>query len=424
MAFMDTPDQHLGKALRDVALLSAVLAGINYLAARGDFGWLGLNPSPWLLLPALIGVRYGVSAGVLAGLAGGAGIAAVHSGLSTSGTHQYVQQHSYFFALLILTGFLAGECQRLLRRENKELRDQTKRERDQNDRLRAELDIVRETRQQLQQHLALHHAEMAGLDDDLRKVIAGDETGLFDRFLATAQAHAQVISAAFYRRAGGTLKQMAVLNATDRLAPSLSVAETPLARRALEERVQVSVGSAIECSITQPYLAALPFEDAEGEGLLLIQDMPLQTFDWAHLARLELMLNWVLALRLHRDELAGEGQQLATIHAFRSVVESALIAEQVHHVPSVVVRADFNDAAAAQDGKVRRLLLKPLPPTAVASQLGEAGSLLVLLPFGGEMEAATLLREWQGTGVAMRTSHYLVAGPAGLEEFWQHVAQP
>jgi len=40
------------------------------------------------------------------------------------------------------------------------------------------------------------------------------------------------------------------------------------------------------------------------------------------------------------------------------------------------------------------------------------------------MEAATLLREWQATGVAMRTSHYLVAGPAGLEEFWQHVAQP
>ena len=72
---------------------------------------------------------------------------------------------------------------------------------------------------------------------------------------------------------------------------------------------------------------------------------------------------------------------------------SALIAEQVHHVPSVVVRADFSDPAAAQNGNVRRLLLKPLPPTAVASQLGQAGSLLVLLPFGGEMEAATLLRQ-------------------------------
>lgn len=421
---MDTPDQNLGKALRDVALLGVVLAGINYFAARNDFGWLSLNPSPWFLLPTLIGVRYGVVAGLLAGLVGGAGIAAVHSGLSSVGTHQYVQQHSYFFALLILAGFLAGECQRLLRSENKELRELTKRERDQNDRLRAELEIVRETRQQLQQHLALHHAEMAGLDDDLRKVIAGDEQGLFDRFLATAQVHAQVISAAFYRRSGGTLKQIAVLNATERLGQSLLLAEVPLARRALEERVQVSVGSALECSASQPYLAALPFEDAAGEGLLLIQDMPLQTFDWAHLARLEMMLNWVLALRLHREELAGEGQQLATIHAFRSVVESALIAEQVHHVPSVVVRADFIDPAAALDSKVRRLLLKPLPPTAVASQLSEAGSLLVLLPFGGEMEAATVLREWQGTSVALRTSHYLVAGPAGLEEFWQHVAQP
>lgn len=421
---MDTPTQHLGKAFRDVVLLSAVLAGINYLAARQDFGWLGLNPSPWFLLPALIGVRYGVVAGLMAGLLGGAGLAAVHAAISGSGTHQYVQHHSYFFALLILTGYLAGECQRLLRRENKDLRDEVKRLRDQSERLLAELEMARETRQQLQQHLALHHAEMAGLDEDLRRVIANGEEGLFDRFLATAQQHTQLVSAAFYRRKGGSLAQIAVLNGTEVLGASLSLAETPLARRALEERTLVSVGSAFECSKAQPYLAALPFEDGAGEGVLLIEEMPLQTFDWAHLARLEMMLNWVLALRLHRDELAGDGQQLATIHAFRSVVESALIAEQVHHVPSVVVRADFLDPAAGRDGQIRRQLLKPLPATAVTSQLTEGGSLLVLLPFGGETEATTLLREWQASGIALRTSHYLVAGPAGLEEFWQHVAQP
>jgi len=404
-------------------MLGAVLAVINYLAARSDFGWMSLNPSPWLLLPALIGVRYGVVAGLLAGLLGGVGIAAVNAGTSGLNTHQHVQQHPYFFALLILTGYLAGECQRLLWKENLSLRAQTKRQGDDNDRLRAELEIARETRQEMQQHLALNHAEMAGLDEDLREVIAGASEGLFERFLTAAQQHTQVVSAAFYRRHGVALQQVAVLHATDRLPLTLSLAEVPLVRRALEERVLVSVAAAVECSSKQPYLAALPFEDSMGEGVLLIQDMPLKTFDWAHLARLEVMLQWVLALKQNRDDLAGEGQQLATIKAFRSAVESALIAEQVHQVPSVVVRADFLDAQGGLNSKMRRSLLKSLPSTAVAAQLTDGGSLVVLLPFAGEMEATALLREWQGTDVHLRASHYLVAGTAGLDEFWQHVAQ-
>ena len=196
-----------------------------------------------------------------------------------------------------------------------------------------------------------------------------------------------------------------------------------MARRALEERMLVSVASAVECSSTQPYLAALPFEDSEGEGVLLIQDMPLRTFNWAYLARVELMLQWVLALKQHRDDLAGEGQQLATIKAFRLAVESALVAEQVHHVPSVVVRADFQDAQVALGSKVELGLLKLLPSTAVAAQLTDGSSLLVLLPFGGKMEATALIREWQSTGMQLRASHYLVAGTSELDEFWQHVAQ-
>jgi hypothetical protein len=420
---MDSPDRYIGKAFRDVLLLGAVLALINYLAALSDFGWLRLNPSPWLLLPALIGVRYGVIAGVLAGLVGGVGIASVNAGMSSLNTHQYVQQHSYFFALLILAGYLAGECQRFLWKDNLNLRTLTDRQADENARLRAELDIARETRQQLQQHLALNHAEMTGLDEDLRKVIGGSGEGLFERFLAAAQQHTQVVSAAFYRRQAGALQQVAVLHATKRLPARLSLAEAPMARRALEERMLVSVASAVECSSTQPYLAALPFEDSMGEGVLLIQDMPLRTFNWAYLARVELMLQWVLALKQHRDALAGEGPQLATIKAFRLAVKSALVAEQVHHVPSVVVRADFQDAQLALGSKLRLGLLKLLPSTAVAAQLTDGGSLLVLLPFGGEMEATALIREWQSTGMQLRASHYLVAGTSELDEFWQHVAQ-
>ena len=48
--------------------LFAILAGINYFISPSDIGWFAVNPTPFLLIPALLGVRYGFRAGLRAGL--------------------------------------------------------------------------------------------------------------------------------------------------------------------------------------------------------------------------------------------------------------------------------------------------------------------------------------------------------------------
>ena len=48
--------------------LFALLAAVNYVVVPGDAGWFAANPTPFLIIPVLLGVRYGFSAGFGAGL--------------------------------------------------------------------------------------------------------------------------------------------------------------------------------------------------------------------------------------------------------------------------------------------------------------------------------------------------------------------
>ncbi len=52
----------------DAAVVAAAIVGANLLFDRAHPGWTNLNPSPYLLLPLLLGGRYGFLPGILAGL--------------------------------------------------------------------------------------------------------------------------------------------------------------------------------------------------------------------------------------------------------------------------------------------------------------------------------------------------------------------
>ncbi len=45
--------------LIDAAVIGAMVTGSNLLFDRADAGWTNLSPSPYLLLPLLLGGRYG-----------------------------------------------------------------------------------------------------------------------------------------------------------------------------------------------------------------------------------------------------------------------------------------------------------------------------------------------------------------------------
>ncbi|MEY4199785.1 MAG: hypothetical protein RLZZ265_1525, partial [Verrucomicrobiota bacterium] len=48
----------------DLTVIAGLLLIVNGFFAPRDFGWLHLHPTPWLLLPVLMGCRYGFGSGM------------------------------------------------------------------------------------------------------------------------------------------------------------------------------------------------------------------------------------------------------------------------------------------------------------------------------------------------------------------------
>ncbi len=415
-------------SIRDALLIAGVLALINALTAKGDPGWLNLNPTPWLLLPALIGGRYGVSPGLVSGVVAAAGIALMQAQAAGEQAPVFARQHPFFFTSLVLSGFLMGEMNRLGRARRREQQETSQRLTDEASRMAAELELARETKHELQRHLALLNAPIASLDTDLRKLMTDPPAQLMSGLLDVLQRHVGISSAAMYQveQTGTNLRRLTAMHPSQALAEVLPLESARLAEQALDSRMMASLSDPLQTSTAQPFLIAAPWERTGRSGVLLVQDMPLQCYDGPGLARIELILQWVFTLDRHRSGLAAEEgvAGMVGLEEFKALIARALEAERIHHLPSVVVKATFTQAGDARGGKAERQLLQCLPPAAFRTRLPDDGSLAVLLPFSGETEALALGQDLAKAGPPVKVAHYLVVGPASREDFWAHLVLP
>lgn len=420
---MEGMNDSIGRVARDVLLLGALLAGLNYVLARGDAGWLDLNPTPWLLPALLIGARYGVASGTVAGLLIALGISLVRSRIQGIEPWAFATEHRYLLTGLALGGFLAGQLNHLLRGDSAKLQRGNDQLNDQVLRLRSEIGLVNETRHELQQRLALHNAPLACLDDELRKLVSLPTDETFSALLQLLHRLAGVTSAGFYTLEGGTLRRQAVIHPTAPLAGSIPLAQSRLASRALEGKCIASLSHPLESSKDQPFLAAIPWSYQGREGAMLIQDMPLEFFEWRNLGRIEIIVHWALTMRRHAESV-GFGiaaRKLLSLEDFMVLLAQALETEQTHRLPSAVVHFHVTqgDAALSADG---RQITRALPVTALTTRTPDGG-FVTLLPFTSDQDAEALARGIKALLPSVRTSRYLVVGPANLEELWTRILE-
>ena len=424
---MQEPDSRPKHCVRDIVVVGVLLWLFNRLTAPHDVGWIALNPTPWLLLPVLIGSRYGIIPGLSAGVTASLAITLMHSRHTHKPAIAFAQEHPFYFTALILGGLLAGEVNRLHRAKNRDLGADHARLSDQNERLAAELELARETKQDLQRHLALLNAPIASLDDDLRKLITSPPSQLMAGVLSTVHQHARVTSAAFYKREGsGELRRLAALYPTKPLAERLLLDEVPLALEAMNNSTISVISDPLQTTEKQPFLAALPWATAKDSGVLLVQEMAFEAFGAAGLARLQLITDWAFSLSRYREDLHQTATPITPMpfDAFLAQVGSALEAEKNHCIPSVVLRVEFLNHQEASRPQAERQLLKVLPPASMCSRLSNNGSLVILLPFAGETEALALGQALSAAGPQVRVAHYLIVGPVTLNDFWAHVMLP
>ena len=408
-------NKSLFNILRDLIVLTAILAVLNYLLDGQDPGWMALNPTPWLLPAALVGARYGFASGLFSGLAVAALLAGMKLRVEEVAASEMLREHAYFFLSIVVTGATAGEIGRLLSRRSAAIREANQNLDDENARLRRQLQLTDETRHQLQQQLVLFNAPMCALDEELSTLFTYPQEEFPQQLLRVLHRLTSLTSAGIYVAENGTLMQTTVLHPTPPLVQTLSLSETPLAEKALTSGALASVTDATELSEAQPFLAAFPWLDHLGRtSVLLIQDMPLEVFNLQNLARLELILSWASAIAVLKQTFIHQGSHVHTTSNddFMVLLSEALEADRVHSLPSTVLRFDFDSTDSLRSS------LRQLPNTAVTTRLGERNSVAVLLPFSGETEALQTRRAVASALPAAKAQHYLISGGITAPDLW------
>lgn len=417
MAKKNTP----AAAIRDFVLLSLILAAVNYLVSRNDPGWLGVNPTPWLLPIVLIGVRYGFASGLVSGLVTAGLIAfSVQKFLGVQLTDA-LRDHLAFYLGLVIAGGVSGEFGAQVKRRSETTTRENQHLKDEAERLLSQLDVVLETRHDLQQQLALFNAPLCALDEELKTLFTYSQDEFVGQLLRMLHRLTNVTSAAIYVIGEDQFEQIASVHPTPQLAPTLFFSEAPLAERAIASGQLASVPDATELTTEQPFLAALPWLDHLGRAaVLIIHDMPLDSFNMNNLARVELILTWASAMAVLRQTFtSANGSNRSISHEdYMVLLEEAVKVERLHGLPSSVLRFDLPPAA-----DVRSLAMK-LPLTAVLTRQSLEGSIVVLLPFTGETESNELKRHLMSSISGLRGCHYLITSPVTSQELWERIMKP
>ncbi len=403
-------------AVVDALLMVGLLAGIN-LATVGwrDWGWMELNPTPWLLVPLFMGARYGFGWGVASGTAvagmiyAGRAVHVIRHDEALALADVFTE-HLYFFLILPGIGFLTGETQGLLSRKLRNAESQLAETATKEEHLRADLDIAEEARFQVQERLALLGAEQGNLDRQLRGLFEPAAGPVFPGLLRILRDVGGVTDAAMYAVDGPKLSRIAAIGSSDRLPESLFVSEVEMARLAIDRRSLTTIKELWQDAPDQngDFVAALPLQGTAGVTvLLLIHRMQFLGTTWRNFNRIQMVCQWVARLVELRGQTAasparqtGEAGALVVAEAaLERTLEQAAATRRDWNLPSTLAVFEFKESVPET---VAQLLPQAvgsvMRPTDVGSLVSCEGKPVfkVLLPMEGMSEAKALLEKAQG----------------------------
>jgi len=382
-------------ALTDAAVLTCILGAVNLLLSPSDPGWLGINPTPYFLLPILIGSRYGFVAGSAAGLAGCGIIACLLAGSGGVLDMTVIKTRLVTFFALPLAGVLSAELTGVMRRTAGGV-DKAKSEfAARCKKLELDLELARQSRYELQLQLLFHGAEICSLDLELQRLNTPGADPLLPGLLNLLNRLSELSDAALYRLAldGRVLQREAYIGDASAFPETLARPAAAIAWTA------VSTGQLTTCRDpltdrqlpAQPYIAALPLTVLDGTStyVLLMHDMPFPAITWQNFARIELICAWVMTTAALQKENPGSPTIANRVSAkqFRRALDLAGATAARHGLTSTLLL--FTSAAAPDE--LLGLVQPHLRSTDIVFFLDRSGAeLCVLMPLTGQQRAAEL----------------------------------
>ena len=393
----DSPPQ---RVWQDGIVVGGVLLVINALVAGDDPGWMELNPSPWLLLPMLMGARYGFTAGLVAALSVSIGIAAVRAfmGFDLS-LAEAIRSQTYFFVSLLAVGGLAGELWLYFRRQVGQLETHENSLRSKVRKLDSDAMVLREAKDELDRMTASRDGEISSLDAELRRLYTCPVDGLAEAVLSLLKRQVRVSDAALYRveKDGDRLIRFGLVGEATLLPAELSTESDAMIERALEVKSLVTLPEILvdENSETEALLMAAPLLGADGEprALLLIAGMPFIAFSPASAEIVELVCEWSGGVLELSEGAAGkyrlvggrETQKMFLDDHFRYLVGLAFESCQRHRLPSSIVELALPRVDRSRQAMFEQTVLGAVRSGDFASEPKKNyPAVWVLLPLAGE----------------------------------------
>lgn len=387
----------------DVSILAVLLVGANLVIDRAHPGWANLNPSPYILLPLLIGGRYGFTVGLLSGAATSVLIVAWQVAAGHGSVRSVLGHTPFLLASLPFLGGVAGELFHWLRREQLTTAAQLEKARVSVRRLDADVRYLRGVKDELDRTVAARDGEVSTLDAELRRLYATPSAEIPEAILQFLKRQVRLADAALYAvdAIDQPLRRLHAVGNESHLPEMLPTEDRLILRLAVSRGSLVTLPELLRHSSppeNERILLAAPLPDADDQvrTLLVVTGLPFISFTPQSANLIALICEWggeVLDLASgaagrYRVAAGTENQRIFTrahlLHLFRL----SLDAYERHRLPSSVVVFELPGAAGDDQSRFEKVLLGAVRAGDFAAELDwEHPHLAVLLPLTGERGA-------------------------------------
>ena len=381
------------------AALFLLLAGVNALLAPHDPGLLSSNPTPYLILPAFLGVRHGPRGGIIAGI-----IVASLLALVSYWSGQGGAIPGYFHALvgLPLLGATVGWASRLSGERSAQLRMERDLLLEDNRKYVAERELLLLSRQDLQQRLEFRGADDNAVDEQIAKLQEAADSFLPAAILERLAQITHTRKASVYElplgRGATALTRVSSIGGIECFPEYLRQEDHPIVSESLARSCFLVQKSLLKTPSARRsgYLAAYPIcrPGRTPSYILIVEDIPLEkispsTFD--------LMKAVCDRTGGGSQGPTGEGLNHRAISQlkFYAAMESAVETHACYAVPSTLVRVPFDFSGETDPLDAFCDLLEILPRQTLLSNYHENGrrALLFLLPANSDPAVRDGLRD-------------------------------
>lgn len=427
----------------DLPLILSLVMLTNGLIAPADIGFKQWQPSPYFLVPLLIGCRYGFSAGLLGGGLTAAAIVLSELFLVRTPAGDLWKSDVYFLMSLPLVGAICGEVQRSFRGREHRLGLAYQHASEKLHTLDSELYFLRETKAELERIVATHDSELSTLDSEMRRLFEKSDEEIWTGVLFVLARQTRVSDAAFYRVENKTLRRQALLGSAEHLPETVPQDGLDIARLAIDRNTPVTLPDfwKPQQTVAEPHLMAVPLARRDGQvfSVLVVTGMPFIALNRRSVRLVALICRWVVRIVEMRSSASGEFRFLDAagtirIHSeasFRELVQLASETCRDHGLPSSVVVFQTREASPENQELLEQTLGGILRTGDCAAQLNlSTPNVAVLLPLTGERGARIFLersrfwfeRDCPELAKRLNTRMSTLSGDRSAAEVWKEFA--